>query len=283
MHRLVVRSLALALSLALAAPHAFADDAAKPATATAVTADTPSKTPHNATFILPAGWSQRAEGAAMILTPPENDGSRIAILDSSAKTADEAVAEGWKLLKLSPKFLVANDAAPRDGWEQRRFYDYDVPANAKRAVYAGVFRRGDKFTVLVGDVDQAIAEKRASQFGKISQRLQPADYTRESFAGRTAHKFDEARLKQVNDFVEHMRAEYDVPGVAIGIVQDGKTVLAKGFGVRSLDKPEKVDADTRFMIASNTKALTSSTGTRTSPTSTPRSSSAARTRRNRCS
>ncbi len=257
MHRLcVVRSLALGLSLALAAPHALADDAAKPAAATAVTADTPSKTPHNATFILPAGWSQRADGTAMILTPPENDGSRIAIMDSSAKTADAAVAEGWKLLGLTPKFLVANDAAPRDGWEQRRFYDYDVPANAKRAVFAGVFRRGDKFTVLVGDVDQAIAEKRASQFGKISQRLQPADYKRESFAGRTAHKFDEARLKQVVDFVEHMRGEYDVPGVAIGIVQDGKTVLAKGFGVRSLDKPEKVDADTRFMIASNTKALT---------------------------
>ena len=32
--------------------------------------------------------------------------------------------------------------------------------------------------------------------------------------------------------------------------------MAQGFGVRELGKPEKVDADTRFMIASNTKALT---------------------------
>jgi CubicO group peptidase (beta-lactamase class C family) len=250
-----IRSLALGLSLALAAPHAHAAPDAQVAAA-AATADTPSKTPHNATFILPAGWSQRAEGAAMILTPPEADGSRIAIMDSSAKTADEAVAEGWKLLKLSPKFLVANDAAPKDGWEQRRYYDYDVPANAKRAVFAGAFRRGAKFTVLVADFDQAIAEKRASQFGKIQQRLQPADYKRETFKGRTAHTFDDARLKQVSDFVEHMREEFDVPGVAIGIVQDGKTVMAKGFGVRALGKPDKVDADTRFMIASNTKALT---------------------------
>jgi CubicO group peptidase (beta-lactamase class C family) len=247
--------IAACLAFALAAPHANAETPAAPA-ASSVAADTPSKTPHNATFVLPAGWSQKAEGAAMILTPPEADGSRIAIMDSSAKTADEAVAEGWKLLKLSPKFLVANDGAPRDGWEQRRFYDYDVPANAKRAVFAAAFRRGAKYTVLVGDVDQAIAEKRASQFGKINQRLQPADYKRETFKGRTAHKFDDKRLKQVSDFVEHMRDEYDVPGVAIGIVQDGKTVMAKGFGVRALGKPDAVDADTRFMIASNTKALT---------------------------
>ena len=256
---LTLGTLAFALTLALATPQVHADTkpaaTASPAAA-ASAADTPSKTPHNATFVLPAGWSQKAEGAAMILTPPEADGSRIAIMDSSAKTADEAVEEGWKLLKLSPKFLVANDAAPKDGWEQRRFYDYDVPANAKRAVFAGAFRRGAKFTVLVADVDQAIAEKRASQFGKIQQRLQPADYKRETFKGRAAHKFDDARLKQVADFVEHMRSEYDVPGVAIGIVQDGKTVMARGFGVRALGKPDQVDADTRFMIASNTKALT---------------------------
>jgi len=259
---ILVRCLAVVACVALALPSARADAPkdASAATATAPdapsAADTPSKTPHNATFILPAGWTQRAAGAGVILTPPEADGSRIAILDATAKGVDEAVAEGWKLLGLAPKFLVANDAAPRDGWEQRRFYDYDVPANAKRVVFAGAYRRGAKRTVLVVDLDQALAEKRASQLGKITQRLQPADYRRETFEGRTAHAFDEARLKQVSDFVEHMRKEYDVPGVAIGIVQGGKTVLAKGFGVRSLERPQPVDADTRFMIASNTKALT---------------------------
>ena len=44
--------------------------------------------------------------------------------------------------------------------------------------------------------------------------------------------------------------------MAVGIVQDGKVVFAEGFGVRALGKPDKVDADTLFMIASNNKALT---------------------------
>ena len=209
-----------------------------------------------ASFLLPAGWGQTTQGNAVIITPPEADGSRTAIVDTSAATPDAAVAEAWKILGLSPKFLVATDAAPRDGWDARRFYDYDIPANAKRAVSAGAFRKGSSWTVMVSDVDQAIAEKRGSQYARISQRFQPAGHTRETFAGRTAHKLDTARLQQVSDFIESMRKDFEVPGVAIGIVQDGKVVLSRGFGVRELGKPDLVTGDTRFMIASNTKALT---------------------------
>ena len=209
-----------------------------------------------ASFLLPAGWGQTTQGNAVIITPPEADGSRTAIVDTSAATPDAAVAEAWKILGLSPKFLVATDAAPRDGWDARRFYDYDIPANAKRAVSAGAFRKGSSWTVMVSDVDQAIAEKRGSQYARISQRFQPAGHTRETFAGRTAHKLDTARLQQVSDFIESMRMDFEVPGVAIGIVQDGKVVLSRGFGVRELGKPDLVTGDTRFMIASNTKALT---------------------------
>ncbi|GAB3304401.1 hypothetical protein GCM10027564_04020 [Luteimonas notoginsengisoli] len=219
-------------------------------------ADTPSGTPRGTTFILPGGWTQRVQDNGVLLMPPEGDGSRLIILDAKAATADEAVAEAWAVLGMTPKLMVATDAAARDGWEARRFYDYDVAANAKRAVGASAYRKGKAWTVVAVDVDQAIAEKRGSQFGKISQRLQPAGYQRESFAGRSAHKLDDARLQQVASFVEAMRQDYDVPGVAIGIVQDGKVVMSRGFGVRQLGKPDKVDGDTRFMIASNTKALT---------------------------
>jgi len=213
-------------------------------------------TPRGTTFILPEGWTQATEGNAVLVSTPEGDGSRVAIVDAAAGDADGAVAEAWKVLGLSPKLLVATEAAPLNGWEERRAYSYDVAANDKRVVHAIALRRGEEWTVVVRDVDQAVAEKRASQFGKLYQRLLPAGYTRESFAGRTANKLDEARLQQVADFIEEMRVAYDVPGVAIGIVQDGQVVMSRGFGVRELGKSDKVDGDTRFMIASNTKALT---------------------------
>src|ERR1700733_16179485 len=49
---------------------------------------------------------------------------------------------------------------------------------------------------------------------------------------------------------------FQVPGMAVGIVKDGKLVYAKGYGVRELAKPAQVDADTLFQIGSNTKAFT---------------------------
>ena len=260
MHRSLTKAtLAVAVSLSLAIPCAMplAAHAAEPQSAAAAGAEQSLTTPGGkATFLLPAGWATRVQGNAVIITPPEADGSRSAIVDTTATTADEAVAQAWKVLGLTPKFLLATDAAPRDGWDERRFYDYDIPANAKRVINAGAFRKGSTWTVMVADVDQAIAEKRGSQYAKISQRFQPAGYTRETFAGRTAHKLDAVRLQQVGDFIEQMRKDFDVPGVAVGIVQDGKVVMSRGFGVRELGKPDPVDGDTRFMIASNTKALT---------------------------
>ncbi len=49
---------------------------------------------------------------------------------------------------------------------------------------------------------------------------------------------------------------FDVPGMAVAVVKDGRVVLAKGYGVRRLGQPAPVDARTLFGIASNTKAFT---------------------------
>ncbi len=56
--------------------------------------------------------------------------------------------------------------------------------------------------------------------------------------------------------VAHAMKAFQVPGMAVGIVKDGKLIYAKGYGVRELGKPGQVDADTLFQIGSNTKAFT---------------------------
>lgn len=49
---------------------------------------------------------------------------------------------------------------------------------------------------------------------------------------------------------------FDVPGIAIAIVKDGKVVATQGFGVRKQGEPAPVTAKTLFEIASNSKAFT---------------------------
>ena len=56
--------------------------------------------------------------------------------------------------------------------------------------------------------------------------------------------------------VEALRKSIGVPGMAIAIVEEGKTTLARGYGVRKLGAPTPVDADTLFPIGSTTKAMT---------------------------
>jgi CubicO group peptidase (beta-lactamase class C family) len=57
--------------------------------------------------------------------------------------------------------------------------------------------------------------------------------------------------------VEHARKEFNVPGIAVAIVKDGKPVVLKGYGVRRLGDPAPVTAHTLFGIASNSKLFTS--------------------------
>lgn len=57
-------------------------------------------------------------------------------------------------------------------------------------------------------------------------------------------------------FIDSVRTAFDVPGMAVTVVKDGRVLLAKGYGVRTLGTREKVDETTLFGIASNTKAFT---------------------------
>ena len=58
-------------------------------------------------------------------------------------------------------------------------------------------------------------------------------------------------------YVSRAMKTFEVPGISVGIVKDGKVVFAKGFGVRKLGEPIPVDENTLFGIGSNTKAFTS--------------------------
>ncbi len=50
--------------------------------------------------------------------------------------------------------------------------------------------------------------------------------------------------------------DWDIPGLAIVVVKNGKTVVMKGYGVKDISSKAPVDENTLFMIASNTKLFT---------------------------
>jgi CubicO group peptidase (beta-lactamase class C family) len=61
---------------------------------------------------------------------------------------------------------------------------------------------------------------------------------------------------QIDSIAEKVLKTFEVPGVAVAVVKDGKVIHSKGYGLRSLKSGKKTDENTLFAIASNTKAFT---------------------------
>ncbi|MBS1489491.1 MAG: serine hydrolase [Bacteroidetes bacterium] len=61
---------------------------------------------------------------------------------------------------------------------------------------------------------------------------------------------------QIDDLAARSMKAFNVPGIAVAVIKDGKVIHAKGYGVRSLNTLQKVDEHTLFGIASNSKAFT---------------------------
>ena len=60
----------------------------------------------------------------------------------------------------------------------------------------------------------------------------------------------------IDSLVQNAMKKFEVAGVSVGIVKDGKIIYEKGFGVKSIETKQPVDANTNFAIASNSKAFT---------------------------
>lgn len=77
------------------------------------------------------------------------------------------------------------------------------------------------------------------------------------FVSFTAHAQSlDDKIKEIDAYAMQVMTDWKQPGMAIGIVQNGKVVFLKGYGVREIGKPARVDEETQFAIASNSKAFT---------------------------
>ncbi len=73
----------------------------------------------------------------------------------------------------------------------------------------------------------------------------------------TGQKIGELDLNKLDTYIEEARQAWNVPGIAIAIVKNDSVVFKSGYGVREYGKPERVDENTIFSIASITKTFTS--------------------------
>ena len=222
-----------------------------------LSADSPQTTANGATFTAPAGWRLIAAPDKLVLVAPEGD-AHIALVDVEAPDADAAVAAGWARYRPDAHrpLKLAVSQAPFHGWEERRRYEYETSPNEKAVVVAFAWRAGAAWTVVILEASTATYEKREAAIALAFNSLRPKGHQRETFAGKPAHPLDGERIAVLTGFVKEVMQQFGIPGVALSFIDGGKVVFAGGFGVKTLGKPDPIDADTLFIAASNTKAMT---------------------------
>ena len=220
-------------------------------------ADAPGKTAAGVQFTQPKSWTAKSDGAVTVFASPEGD-LRIAVVDvGAAADAKTAAAKAWSLYRpgFAPTARIVTGAAATDGWSARVNISYDTSPTERAARGALALQQGGAWTVMIVDGAEATYNKRSAAVAVIESSLHPAGYAKESFAGREAHRLTPERIALLRDFVAQAAKTLEIPGVGLAFIDHGQVVWQGGVGVRELGQSAPVDAHTKFMIASNTKGM----------------------------
>lgn len=215
------------------------------------------KTTSGCSFSVEKGWTVTQDDEIVKLQEPDKE-LTIYFLENSEQNSDDAITAAWK--KIAPDFnrTIQNRivGVPADGWDEIVQLVYEVSTEEKRTLLAIARRIKTTWYITLIDGTQSAVQRRGAGINLAVTGFKVPGMKEESFAGKHAHKLDDTRLTEFMDFVEQARIACEIPGVAIGLVQNGKLISSQAFGVKELDKDEPVVVDTLFMIGSTTKSLT---------------------------
>jgi CubicO group peptidase (beta-lactamase class C family) len=214
--------------------------------------------PSGATFKVASDWRVTELKDGLVLEDPEKQ-LKVELVELEASPGmKEAISAAWA--RRSPGFkreeVASSDTPGREGWDLFHWVEYKTSPEESRRVSAYAAKKGTLSVVVLLDGPLATAERRGSQIGLVYESLRPAGYSRETYVGRTPRPLDPERVGYLKKFIDQMREAADVPGVSVVLFDRDKTLIEEGFGVRERGRPEPVTADSLYIIASNTKALT---------------------------
>jgi CubicO group peptidase (beta-lactamase class C family) len=205
-------------------------------------------------IVLPEGWQRSQSGPFVALTSPEGDISLWFGL-SDATDPTEAVGAAWAEVgdvAGAPQTVVP--APPRDGIETATAFVY--PAESDIVRQAVVESRGGRLYVTLIRGRLAALDRRGAQVNIAVTGFQPSDAGAADLTEVAPAWLDAAGLEALGAYIEDNLTRFDVPGAVVAVVQDGEVRMLRGFGTRALGTDEPLTPDTRLMIGSVGKTMT---------------------------
>lgn len=209
------------------------------------------------TIPVPTNWkAETTDDGYALLTDPD-DKIKVYALAVEGEDVATAIQSGWKLVAPDFEFQSQQTLEPPSSPGIEKTVVMTQVTGDQKFVYQGVGQlvNGQVYLLLI-DADITAATQRQAQLTIIASGFKITALTETDLSGQQPKTVDETIINQLEDYIPTVLEKLDVPGAAVAIVQDGEIVYEQGFGVRELGKDAAVTPETRMMIGSTGKSLT---------------------------
>lgn len=206
-----------------------------------------------ASVVVPAGW--RLTDAGRLADPAGALAVQLVARAEAEPAAAAAAAWTAAFAAPAPAVGAVDERAPDDGWDAAFTVAFAAAGADGPGARAEVRRRGARAWVALIPAAGAADDARAAAVDAVVASLRAPGVVDEVLGG-AARAPDAAARAALDRFIDDARARLAVPGAAVAITIDGRVVYEHTVGVRRLGEPAPITVDTRFLLASVTKPLT---------------------------
>ena len=135
-------------------------------------------------------------------------------------------------------------------------YAAEIPAGKYNVAFADTYFQRKNNVYATAQAKPVIVSAIAGKKASVATLIVPSTPAPDLIPDKgVLHHFDAATAKQVDHFIETYQQYYNIPGVSLALIKDGKLVYYKTYGVKNTFTKEPVDSNTLFEAASVTKPV----------------------------
>ena len=212
-------------------------------------------TPKGAVLQVPANFKATKNNNLITICDNEQE-TFVHLLEIEENSISKAVEQAWKIINPSFSNDIEEKLTPpaSGGYDEFHIINYVI---GKNKVFTQVFARRKENHIWVSIIQATIAniEKRNAQIKTFLSSLEVPGIKEIELTDLTPTSILKSK-DTLKIFINNLLKTTGTPGLSIAVVEDGKMVLAEGFGVLELGKADKINEDTLMLIGSVSKSLT---------------------------
>jgi len=205
---------------------------------------------------VPTNWTLAEQEGYVLLADPD-DTIKVYLLTVEGEDVGAALTDAWQVV--DPAFDLevdqSIDAPSASGIEKTVVVSYKTGDQNRIVQAQGQLKDGIVYADLY-DVQLAGVQKRQAQLSIISSGFKILAREEIDLSNVQPLTVTAAITEPLEAFIDKYMAAFGIPGAAVGIVQNGELVYAKGFGVANPETGAPVTPETHMMIGSTGKSLT---------------------------